>query len=58
MAHVDALSRVPEIIVLVESLPLERELELKQLLDPKIKEIVEQLEFSNHQKFELICGLV
>jgi len=31
-----------------------RELELKQLQNPKIKEIAEQLGFSDHPKFELI----
>ena len=55
MAHVEALSRIS---AFVETLPLERELELKQLQDPKIKEIAEQLEFSDHFKFELIQGLV
>lgn len=58
MAHVDALSRISEVSALVEALPLERELEVKQLQDPRIKEIAEQLEFSDNPKFELIRGLV
>ncbi|XP_067212248.1 uncharacterized protein [Linepithema humile] len=54
MAHVDALSRV----AYMNALSLERELELKQLLDPRLREIAKQLEFSDNEKFELIEGLV
>lgn len=39
-------------------MPLARELELKQLSDPQLKEIVEELEFSNNEKFKLIEGSV
>lgn len=58
MTHVDALSRQ---IGYIESIPLERELELKQfkqLQDVKIKEIARKLEYANDDKFELIDGLV
>jgi len=55
VAHVGVLGKISAFI---EALSLERELELKQLQDPKIKEISEQLEFSDHPKFELIQGLV
>jgi len=55
MSHVDALSRV---VLYIESLPLERELELKQLQDVRLKAIAADLEFGNHDKFELIDGLV
>lgn len=55
MAHVDALSRS---IHYVNALPLERELEFRQLLDPRIKEIAGELEFNDNPKFLLINGLV
>lgn len=55
MTHVDALSRK---ISYVESFPLERELEFKQLQDATLRKIAEQLEWSNDEKFELIEGLV
>jgi len=51
VAHVGVLGKISAFI---EALSLE----LKQLQDPKIKEISEQLEFSDHPKFELIQGLV
>ncbi|XP_071570613.1 uncharacterized protein [Temnothorax nylanderi] len=53
--HVDALSRHDG---LVEALPLERELEFKQLRDHRSKEIAEKLEFEDNDKLELIDGLV
>lgn len=53
MAHVDALSRIS---IFIEILFLERELELKQLQDPEIKDIAEQLEF--FLILNLIQGLV
>lgn len=56
MVHVDALSRV--VIAYLEPLPLERELELRQLLDPQLKNIAQNLEFPDNEKFELIDGLV
>lgn len=55
MSHVDALSRV---VSYVEPMPLERELELKQELDPRLKAIAEELEFVDHDKFVLILDLV
>lgn len=55
MVHVDALSRI---IALVSSLPLERELEFRQLRDPVIKEIATSLQQVSNKKFELIEGLV
>jgi len=55
MVHVDALSRS---VAYVNELPLERELELRQLVDPRIKEISENLEFSENEKFDLVDGLV
>lgn len=55
MFHVDALSRN---VGIVEALPLERELEFKQLQDPRIKEIAESLEQSDDEKYELLEGLV
>jgi len=55
MSHVDALSRS---IAYVNELPLERELEFRQLADPRIKEFVQELEIRNSDKFELIDGLL
>lgn len=42
MAHVDALSRV---VNLVETLPLEKELEYRQLQDPRLKFLARDLEY-------------
>lgn len=53
MAHVDALSRI---VCFCE--PIERELEYKQLQNPRLKAIAENLEFKNHNRFKLIEGLV
>jgi len=55
MAHVDALSRS---VAYVNKLPLERELELRQLADPEIKAIVNELEFKDSEKFDLLNGLL
>lgn len=55
MTHVDALSRQ---VFFLEILPLERELEFKQLQDTRIKEIADSLEYNNNNKFQLIDGLV
>lgn len=55
MAHVDALSRL---VMVVESLSLERELEFRQLQDMRLKEIAHNLEYNDNDKFELIEGLV
>lgn len=37
---------------------LEKEFEFKQLLDSRLKATAEDLEFSSHDKFELIDGLL
>jgi len=55
MQHVDALSRS---VGYVHELPLERELEFRQLADPVIKQISADLEFTDNDKFKLIDGLV
>lgn len=55
MAHVDALSRC---VAYINQLPLERELEFRQLADPKIKEIAKELELKDDVRFKLIDGLV
>jgi len=55
MKHVDALSRS---LCYVSELPLECELEFRQLADPKIKEISHDLEFNESNKFKLVNGLV
>lgn len=55
MAHLDALSRQ---VCYVESFPLERELEYKQLQDPTLQSVANQLEFAESDKFELIDGLI
>lgn len=55
MSHVDALSRI---VVYHESIPLEKELQYRQLQDDRLKAIAENLEFADNDKFELIEGLV
>lgn len=59
MAHVDALSII---VASISPLPLERELEFRQLKDPIIKEIALDLESSENykakEKFEIIDRLV
>lgn len=55
MLHVDALSRNT---CYVNSLPLERELEFRQLSDPKIMGISRELEFRDNEKFSLVDSLV
>jgi len=55
MQHVDALSRSVEYVY---ELPLERELEFRQLADPVIKQLSTDLEFNEDDKFKLIDGLV
>lgn len=55
MAHVDALSRL---VAFVNRLPLERELEYRQLQDDRISQIAGELEFEDNVKFRLIDGLV
>lgn len=56
MAHVDALSRT---VALVDKLSLEKELEYRQLQDPVLKIIAENLETSEtNDKYELHNGLI
>lgn len=55
MAHVDALSRI---VALVDCMPLEKELEYRQLKDSKLKSIAESLETAEDKRFELLDGLV
>lgn len=55
MVHVDALSRQ---VCYLEILPVERELEFRQLQDHRLKEIATELEYGDHDKFELIDDLV
>lgn len=55
MKHVDALSRV---VSAVEAMPIGLELQYRQLADPRIRELVQQLEEKEHKKFSLINGLV
>jgi len=55
MAHVDALSRQ---VCYLEVLPLDRELEFRQLQDVQLKEIADNLEFGDNDKFEMIDGLI
>jgi len=55
MRHVDALSRA---VAHVSEMPLERELEFRQIADPKLKQISEDLEFKDSEKFSLVNGLV
>lgn len=57
MVHVDALNRCAGY---VNTLPLERELEMRQFIDPKLREISRELEFGDNynNKFDLVDGLV
>lgn len=55
MQHVDALSRAA---FYVHEMPLERELEFRQIADPKLKQISEELEFNDSDKFTLANELV
>jgi len=55
MKHVNALNRS---MAYVKEVPLERELELRQLADPQIQDIANKLEFCDDEKFSLVNGLV
>ncbi|CAL1672453.1 unnamed protein product [Lasius platythorax] len=55
MSHVDALNRI---VAYMDSMPLERELEYKQLQDTRLKSIAEQLEYEDNEKFVLLEGLI
>jgi len=52
--HVDALSRI---VASVETIPLKKELQNRQLSDPRIRVILNQLEESEHDKFTLVEGV-
>ncbi|KMQ93366.1 reverse transcriptase [Lasius niger] len=41
-----------------KSMPLKKELQFRQLQDPKLKDLSQKLEFKDYDKFELIDGLV
>ncbi|KMQ83283.1 pro-pol polyprotein [Lasius niger] len=55
MAHVDCLSRS---IMTISLITIEDKIMYKQLADPKIKELAEDLETRDHKYFVLIEGLV
>jgi len=55
MAHVDALSRI---VTFAEAMPLKKELQYKQLQDPKFKDLSTKFEREDHHKFELLNGLI
>jgi len=58
MAYVDALNRQVSYFIL-EILPLERELEFRQLQDARLKQIASELEYGTESnEFRLIDGLV
>lgn len=58
MSHVDTLSRI---IALVDMIPIEKQLEYRQLKDPYLKQIALSLEDPDNNnkenKFEIIDGL-
>ncbi|KMQ95401.1 retrotransposable element tf2 protein type 2 [Lasius niger] len=54
MPHVDALSRQGYI----NFLPLERELEFRQLQDSKLKQIASELKYKDNEEFKLLDGLI
>ena len=55
MTHVDALNRI---VASAEIMPLERELQLRQLADPNINTIAQHLEKRTHHEYNLIDGLI
>jgi len=55
MQHVDALSRS---VGYVYEMPLEKELEFRQVADPVIRQISTELELRESDRFKLIDGLV
>lgn len=56
MPHVDALSRIS--IAAVDTVPLEQEIQYRQLANPYLSEIAKMLEREENQDFQLIDGLV
>lgn len=55
MMHVDALSRV---VNYIEAMPLEKQLQYRQLQDPELKELSLSLELKENRELGLIDGLV
>lgn len=55
MKHVDALSRM---IMFIEPIKMEHALIYRQLSDENLKDLAEQLEFTDDKKFQLIKGLI
>lgn len=55
MKHVDALSRC---VSYVNEHPLEKELEFRQLADPRIQKISRSLEYEDSDRFALVDGLL
>jgi len=55
MAHVDTLNRI---VAFAEAKSLKKELQYKQLQDPKFKDLSTKLEREDHHKFELLNGLI
>lgn len=53
--HVDALSRI---VYFIESMPLEKEIQFRQLEDSKLKVLAEKLESEEDENYEFINGLV
>jgi len=53
MRHVDALSQA---IAYVHEMSLERELEFRQIADPRLRQISEELEFKDSDEFSLVNG--
>lgn len=55
MAHVDALSRI---IAYIKAMPIEKELQYRQLQDQKLKTLAEDLTRNESNNYELFDGLV
>lgn len=55
MLHVDALSRIAAYI---EAMPLEKELQYRQLQDPRVQATASNLETEENKDFQLVDGLV
>lgn len=51
MGHVDALSRI---VCFTDSIPLEKELQIRQLQDSKLKIIAESFKYEESNKFDLM----
>jgi len=51
MTHIDALSRI---VVIAQAISLKRELQYKQLQDPKFRDPSTKFKREDHHKFELL----